>query len=260
MALLRPEIAIERKEEPLHRAEAVRRLRSGWTETLIMNRKLNFTVADSPVYWRTHRIMELCDYLTGNVLEPLYAKDGLKWDGRSMDFFFFDNTCDPLEPTGTIKFTVPPLFAGRIGELESAILRELAKFKIKTGPFQYERHPALQTIQVIRIPVLENPTALVAPPEVNMSQMRGCLVLRDLLGYQKINGRYEFAPDDLLQRVSTVTEDKIAACTASPVKAAEGVRRLPSPVSMKAIRRCLDEVKQFGLWAVNHNHRKLAAA
>jgi hypothetical protein len=28
---------------------------------------------------------------------------------------------------------------------------------------------------------------------------------------------------------------------------------------MKAVRRCLDEVKQFGLWALNHNHRKLAA-
>jgi hypothetical protein len=28
---------------------------------------------------------------------------------------------------------------------------------------------------------------------------------------------------------------------------------------MKAVRRCLDEVKQFGLWALNHNHHKLAA-
>jgi len=62
-----------------------------------------------------------------------------------------------------------------------------------------------------------------------MSHTRGCLVLRDLLGYQRVNGRYEFAPDDLLKRVSSVTEEKIAACTASPVKALEGpVCRTPS--------------------------------
>jgi aspartate aminotransferase-like enzyme len=43
------------------------------------------------------------------------------------------------------------------------------------------------------------------------------------------------------------------------VKGPEGLRRTPSPISMKAVHRCLDEVKQFGLWALNHNHRKLAA-
>jgi hypothetical protein len=98
-----------------------------------------------------------------------------------------------------------------------------------------------------------------APPAVNMSHTRGCLVLRDLLGYEKVNGRYEFTADDLVQRVSSVTEEKIAACTASPVKVREAVRRTPSVISMKAIHRCLEEIKQFGLWAMNHNHRRLAA-
>jgi hypothetical protein len=224
-----------------------------------MHRKLSFTIADGSIYWRTHRIMELCDYLSGNVLEPTFAREGAKWNRRFMDFFKFDNTCDPLEPTGTIRFTVPPLFAGRVGELENAITQELAKLQIKTAPFEYERDPVLQTVQVIRIAITENPTALAAPPDVNMSRMRGCVVLRDLLGYQGNNGRYEFTADDLLKRVSAVTEDKIAACTASPVKGAEGVRRTPSPISMKAVRRCLDEVKQFGLWALNHNYRKLVA-
>ena len=58
------------------------------------------------------------------------------------------------------------------------------------------------TIQTIRISITENPTALVAPPDVNMSHTRGCVVLRDLLGYQRVNGRYEFAADDLVKRVS----------------------------------------------------------
>ena len=92
-----------------------------------MNRKLSFTIADKPAHWRTHRIMELCEYLTANVLEPLCAKDGVKWHRRFLDNFTYDNACDPLEPTGTIRFTVPPLFAGRVTELEHAILGELAK-------------------------------------------------------------------------------------------------------------------------------------
>jgi hypothetical protein len=225
-----------------------------------MHRKLSFTIADGPIQWRTHRIMELCDYLTGTVLEPMFAREGKKWSRRFMDFITFDNASDPLEPTGTIRFAVPPLFAGKVGELEAAVAHELAKLGIKTAPFEYERDPALNTIQVIRIRVTENPTAQVAPPDVNMSHTRGCVVLRDLLGYQRVNGRYEFTADDLVERVSAVTEDKIAACTASPVKSAEGLRRTPSAVSMKAVRRCLDEVRQFGLWALNHNYRKLAAA
>jgi hypothetical protein len=224
-----------------------------------MHRKLNFTLAEGPCHWRTHRIMELCEYLTGTVLEPMFAREGAKWNRRFMDFFTFDNTCDPLEPTGTIRFTVPPMFAGRVGELESTIIGELAKLKIKTGPLRHEKDVELPRL-VILIPVIENPTALLAPPDVNMSHTRGCLVLRDLLGYQRVNGRYEFSAEDLVKRVASVTEDNIAACTASPVKVSEDVRRTPSPISMKAIRRCLDEVKQFGLWALSHNHRKLAAA
>jgi len=225
-----------------------------------MNRKLHFTIADGPLHWRTHRIMELCDYLTGNVLEPMFARDGAKWDRRFMDFFTYTNDCDPLEPTGIIRFKVPALFCGRIGELETAILQELGKLKIRTGPFTYEKHPGQDTIQTILIHIVENPTALQAPPDVNMSQMRGCLVLRDLLGYQKVNGRYEFNAEDVVKRLSSVTEDKIAACTASPVKVSEGVKRTPSAVSMKAIRRCLEELRQFATWAMSHNHQRLAAA
>jgi hypothetical protein len=225
-----------------------------------MHRKLSFTVTEGPVHWRTHRIMELCDFLTANVLEPMFAREGAKWNRRFMDFFTFDNASDPLEPTGNIRFAVPPLFAGRVGELEAAISRELGKLNIKTAPFKYERDPVLQTIQTIRITITENPTAMEAPPDVNMSHTRGCVVLRDLLGYQRVNGRYEFTADDLVKRVSSITEDKIAACTASPVKGSEGVRRTPSPISMKAVRRCLEEIKQFALWALNHNHQKLAAA
>jgi hypothetical protein len=224
-----------------------------------MNRKLNFTISDGPTHWRTHRIMELCDYLTGNVLEPLYSNEGMKWNRRFMDFFTFDNSCDPLEATGTIKFAVPQLFAGRVGELENAITGELSRLGIKTGPFRYETDPAFNRVQVIYIPITDNPTALAAPPEVNMSHTRACLVLRDLLGYQKNNGRYEFLAEDLVKRVSSVTEDKIAACTASPVKSAQGLCRTPSPISMKAIRRCLEEVRLFGQWALSHNYRKLAA-
>ncbi len=224
-----------------------------------MHRKIQFTLADAPIHWRTHRVMELCDYLTGNVLEPLFRKEHTTWNRRFMDFFTFDNSCNPLEATGTIRFSVPPLFAGRIGELENAITEQLAKLNIKLGPFTYERDPALRTVRSILIHVVENPTALYAPPDVNMSHTRGCLVLRDLLGYQRVNGRYEFTADDLVKRVSSVTEDKIAACTASPVKSPEGVRRTPSPISMKAIRRCLEEVKQFGVWALSHNHQRLAA-
>ena len=224
-----------------------------------MHRKLSFTISEGPICWRTHRIMELCEFLTANVLEPMFARNGAKWNGRFMDFFTFDNASDPMEPTGTIRFTVPPMFAGRVGELEAAITQELGKLQIKASPFQYERDPVLQTVQAVLISITENPTALTAPPDVNMSHTRGCVVLRDLLGYQRVNGRYEFTADDLVKRVASVTEDKIAACTASPVKSSEGLRRTPSPVSMKAVRRCLEEVKLFGLWAITHNHRKLAA-
>jgi len=95
--------------------------------------KLSFTLADRPTHWRTHCIMELCDYLTGNVLEPLFERERLCWNRRFMDFFAFDNSCDPLEPTGTLRFTVPPLFSGRIGELENSIVQELTKLKSKRG-------------------------------------------------------------------------------------------------------------------------------
>ena len=224
-----------------------------------MHRKLSFTIAEGPIYWRTHRIMELCDYLTANVLEPMFARDGAKWNRRFMDFFTFDNACDPLEPTGTIRFAVPPLFAGRVGELETAITQELAKLRIKIGPFQYERDPVLQTVKTILISITENPTALAAPPDVNMSHTRGCVVLRDLLGYQRVNGRYEFMADDLRQTRLLRHRGQDRRLHRQP---GEGCRRraphaqphqheggAPLPGRGQTVRPL----------GPNHNHRKLAA-
>ena len=93
-----------------------------------------------------------------------------------------------------------------------------------------------------------------------MSQTRGYAVLRDLLGYQKINGRYEFSAEDLISRVTGATEERIAACTASPVKGAHGVQRTPSKASMKAALRCLEEVRRFAQWAIERGHHRLAVA
>lgn len=178
-----------------------------------------------------------------------------------MNFFTCDNTCDPLDATGTIHFKVPRLFAGQVGELEGRILHELYRLGIRTGPLQHLRQEG-QSDCAILIPIIANPTADEMPPEVNMSYTRGCLVLRDLLGYQKVDGKYEFTADELLKRAASVTEEKIAACTASPVwdpKSSPEVRRKPSPVSVQAILRCLEEIKRFAQWALNHNYRKLAA-
>jgi hypothetical protein len=96
-----------------------------------------------------------------------------------------------------------------------------------------------------------------------MSLTRGTVVLRDLLGYKPVNGRYEFTADGLLKRLTKVTEQRIAACTASPVRevhSSGAVRRLPSPVSTGAVRRCLEEVRLFAIWAVEHGFHSLAAA
>lgn len=225
-----------------------------------MKNKLNFTVAGDAREERTQSILDLCDYLTANVLEPMFAKDGVHWDRRFMNFFTFDNACDPFEPTGVILFKVPRMFVGRLSELETAIRTELSQVGIKTDGFTCVENSTDPMDKTFRIAVTDNPTVLIAPPEVNVAYTRGCVIMRDLLGYAAVDGRYEFAAEDLLKRVNSVTEEHIAACTASPVKAVDGVRRMPSTISMKSIRRCLDEIKDFALWAAKHNYRTLAAA
>lgn len=228
-----------------------------------MNRKLNFTLIEQTNPLRTRTIADLCDTLTDRLLVPQFAASGAHWRREYMNFFTFDNSCDPLQPIGTIYFNVPPLFAGCSASLERAIVDELAGLKITTGPIVHEQHKSVSSALVMRIPITDNPTALLQPPEVNMSRTRGSIVLRDLLGYRPVNGRFEFTADDLLYRLSKVTEERVAACTASPVKetaTGTGVKRVPSPVSMRAVQRCLDEVRQFAEWALRHNYRRLAAA
>ncbi|MBI5688872.1 MAG: hypothetical protein HZC55_02155 [Verrucomicrobia bacterium] len=228
-----------------------------------MNRKLTFTLTEQANPLRTRSIADLCDYLTDRLLVPQFAANGANWRREYMNFFTFDNTCDPLQPTGTLFFHVPPLFAGCSASLEAAILSELGRLQIKAGPIVHEPRAAAADVITMRIPIVDNPTALLQPPEVNMSRTRGAVVLRDLLGYQPTNGRYEFTADDVLQRLAGVTEERVAACTASPVKekaaASSRVQREPSLVSMRAVRRCLDEVRQFAEWALRHNYRRLSA-
>jgi hypothetical protein len=227
-----------------------------------MNRKLSFTITDTPSPLHTRTIMDLCDYLTDKMLAPRFTASGAHWDQAAMDFFTFDNTCDPLQPTGTIIFTVPPLFAGCVQSLQAAIVEELGKLKIRTARIVREKSPEHPSIVVMRIPVVDNPTALLQPPEVNMSKTRGFVVLRDLLGYQPVGGRYEFEARELLERLGRITEAQIATCTASPVRdtgGAAGLQRRPSLISVKAVHRCLEEIREFAEWAAKHRFRRLAA-
>jgi hypothetical protein len=225
--------------------------------------KLNFTIEEQPNPLHTRTVMELCDYLTARVLDPMFARNNVRWDHRFMDFFSLDNDCGPLDPTGTIRLVVPPLFAGQLAELEKRVVDALAVRSIKPGSISTVPNPCAPFSKVMVIPIIDNPSQLVEPPMVNMSRNRGCMVLRDLLGYEQVDGRYQFSADDLLKRVETVTEEKIAACTAAPLrdpKASTGVKRLPSAIGIKSIRRCLDEVRLFAQWALSHNYRNLAAA
>jgi hypothetical protein len=224
-----------------------------------MNRRLDFIIAEEPQELCTHRIADLCDYLTAQVLEPKFAQAGHCWHRRFMNFISFDPACDPMGPTGTIFVQVPMLFAGQAGELKQAVLREMAALGIKTGPIACETDPLHPERQSVTIPVIENPTVLIFPPDVNISYNRGAILLRDVLGYQPANGRYEFGADDLLKRVSSVSDEKIAACTASPLAGPEGVQRRSSPITMNSFRRCLEEIRQFALWATTHNYQSLAA-
>lgn len=228
-----------------------------------MHRKLTFSIADGPAPTPTRTIMELCDYLTDRMLMPRFAESGAHWEHAYMDFFTFDNTCDPLQPTGTIIFTVPPLLAGCAASLEASIVAELGKLGIKTGRISREAPAGQPDAAVLRIPIKDNPTVHTQPPEVNMSRTRGFVVLRDLLGFQPVSGRYEFTTEELLKRLDNVSEQRIAACTSSPVqekKARARVEVQPSLVSVRAVHRCLDELREFAEWAVEHKKKRLVAA
>lgn len=228
-----------------------------------MNRKLTFTLTEQVNPRHTRTIADLCDHLTDRLLVPHFAASGAHWRREYMNFFTFDNSCDPLQPTGTILFHIPPLFAGCSASLEEAIGRELERLQIRTGRIVHEPHPAATDVITMRIPIVDNPSALLEPPEVNMSRTRGAVVLRDLLGYSPAGGRYEFEAGDLLQRLGQVTEARIAACTTSPVKEKSdggvAVKSQPSVVSMRAVQRCLGELRQFAEWAMRHNYRRVAA-
>jgi hypothetical protein len=222
--------------------------------------KLQIIIPDAPKQLPTHTILDLCDYLSAKVLEPLFAREGAPWDHRFMNFFVLDNTCDPLESTGTIRMAVPLLFAGRVGYLEEAIRGALFQLGIRTGTIRYEKNTSGPAQEIMVIPVEENPTALIAPPAVNIAYARGCVVLHNLLGYRPVDGCYRFSSEEILQRASTVTEEQIAACVVSPVKVADEIRRVPSPSATRAVARCLEEIKGFARWAVSHNYRQLVAA
>ncbi len=145
---------------------------------------------------------------------------------------------DRLAPTGTIRFAVPPQLAGQVGELETSITQELAKLRIKAGPFKYERDPALNTVQNILIPITENPTALAAPPDVNMSHFRGCVVLSRaarLPARQRALRVHRRRPRQA--RIVCHRGQNRRLLNASPVKGSERVRRTPSPVRMRRVRR-----------------------
>jgi hypothetical protein len=223
---------------------------------------MTFRVSDDADTLYTHRLTDLCHYLTARVLRPFFGRHGVAWEHHWGDFFRQRRGTNPFEATGTIEFCPPLMFAGQLGELENLIRDALAQAGVRTGPFVHAPHPDGLAVEVVQIQVTENPTALYGPPEVNMSNSAACLILRDLLGYQPRNGQFEFAPEDLLQRVAAVTQAQIDALSIRPLKdkRANTMLRAPSIYTMKRIQRCLEELKRYGEWALRHDHHQLMAA
>jgi hypothetical protein len=223
---------------------------------------LTFTIADCEASPYTHRIWDLSHYLTVKALRPFFARQGVMWERHYADFVVPAKGVDPFQPTGTICFRVPPMFAGQVGELELALSAALGALGIKTGPWEQEESADGLGVEMIRIPVTENPTARCGPPEVNMSNSAGCLVLRDVLGYRPQRGGFEFRATDLLERVGAVTASQVVKCSTRTVRDPASPGRLRVTRSMataQRIQRCLDEVRRFAQWARDHDYERLKA-
>jgi len=223
---------------------------------------LQIKVRESDDQMWSHRLGDLCGYLDRYVVGPHLAMLGVRWEARFEQFFLHHPGCDPFAATGTLEFYPPPLFLGQLDALEKAIREALERLRIRTGPFARLLYEGSRAVKLIRIPILENPAAQNDPPEVNLSVSAGRLVLRDLLGYQASDGRYHFTADDILHRVANVEESRIEACSEKPTRFTlrqEGarVRRIPSPMTLKRIRRCLTELTDYAHWARQNDLQQL---
>ncbi len=223
---------------------------------------LLFTIADRKEGHYTHRIWDLCLYLTDRVLRPFFARSKVSWEKHAGEFFTAEKGANPFEPTGTIVFRVPAMFAGQLGELESLIVAELARHGIQLGAFVREFSEDGMSVLRVHIPVVNNPTAHSGPPEVNMSNSAGCLVLRDLLGYRQTRGSYEFSAEDVLARVQAVTDSQVTKCSSRTVRDPSLPGRLrvtQSSATAHRIQRCLGELQRFAEWAKTHRFARLRA-
>ena len=224
---------------------------------------LKFAIADSQPPLQTHTLGHLGDMLTNRIVGPFLAAHGVRWDARFNEFFTHHRESNPFEPTGTIEFFPPPMFLGHLSELEESIKNMLNRLGIKTAPFVHEDYEGRMAVRVIHIPISENPTVECCPPEVSMSANAGRIVLRDLLGIQPKNGRYEFNAADALQRMDKITEERITRSSNSPLRDAKsprGVNLVSSPFVVKRVHRCLGELRRLAQWAKTHNYEKICAS
>ena len=224
---------------------------------------LKFSIPEQAKSVYTHRILDLCEYLSDKVVNPFCEQNGAHCDRRFVTHFTHDTSCDPFECTGLIIFHPPQMFAGQLGEIQNSIKRELDRLNIKTGEFTLQYSPNRLSVKAIKIPIVHNPTSQSGPPEVSMSDTAGCLVLRDLLGCDRANGQYKISAEEVLKKVTSVTDSEIIHRSSSPfgdAKSPRCVRPKPSPMTIQRIRRCLEELKQLASWAMRHNYHYLMAS
>jgi hypothetical protein len=219
---------------------------------------LRFTLPETNGKNHTHCLSEICRFLTLEVIVPFLAKSGVRWQPRFSDFCIHDPESHPYEATGSIQLFPPPVLLGQLGELEDLVRRELLQRGVKTGQFVRESFPDGFAVRAVHIPIVENLSS--GPPQVNISPTAGSLVLRDLLHFTPKAGRYEMDATEIIQRAAHVTDTDIERCSCSPVrdpKAPRKVKRLPSAGVMKRLKRCLEEVKGYAVWARDHQYHKI---
>ena len=145
--------------------------------------------ADQLTYFQKNKIGTVYDMLT---------PDGDYWQG-------------PSGGVGTINFYTAGLTTKTIRKVLLDILRECKKLNIKVDKLKIEDSKMFKKSQVIRISIIKNKNEYSGPPELNMSNINGYHMFKQILQFEpddNYGSSFSMKTQDLIDRINAINGDK----------------------------------------------------
>ena len=178
---------------------------------------------------------------------------------------------------GTLNLYTSGIISASLQNILKGIFEELRKLGVKWGQIKKEKSGVYKNSEVIRIPILSNPSKYSGPPEVNLSNRNAFQIFKEILQFEDDDYTFTMNSQDLKERIESIlnhdpewmdkntVDTKIDKPEVDPAdtwkdEPPKGATMINVGIDKEYIKQRLEQILEIANWAIQHGKKEITVS